>query len=166
MNFAAQRLVDPTTEMPESHSGTCCLVPRGNRAGRVSVVVMEQGSRWPGQVGDFDDVVALSHDDDDALVRRTREKLAALRAASHSVRLAVLACNAGYSESDLERRASLARPLLAAVAEASFGRLVLSADARASRSLRTELLELVSTLTRELGRGRPTVSVHFTEARP
>jgi hypothetical protein len=131
---------------------------------RVSLVVMERGSDWPGHVGGLDEVVALTHDDE-ALLECTCDKLAALRAASRSVRIAVLACNRSCGAAARERRASLARSLLAAVSEGTFGRLVLSVNARASAVLRAELLALVGALMPEMGRATATISVHFKETR-
>ncbi|HEY1697229.1 MAG TPA: hypothetical protein VGG39_33945 [Polyangiaceae bacterium] len=132
----------------------------------VSLVVMEKGSAWPGHVAAMQDVIAFSHDDG-GLLQRTQEKLATLRSNRHSVRLAVLACNEDFGANALTRRARVARALLAAVSQASLGRLVLSASSVASPTLRAELLTLAGELTGELGRATATISLRFTEqARP
>jgi hypothetical protein len=133
--------------------------------GDVSIVVMEKQSDWPGHVVPIEDVIAFSQDDL-GLLQRTQEKLAALRFASQSVRLAVLACNESCGRGATDRRARVARELLAAVSDARCGRLVLSARADASPSLREELLGLAGDLTHELGPASPTISLHFFTAAP
>jgi hypothetical protein len=127
----------------------------------VSLVVMEKGSDWPGQVAGVNDVVAFSQDDA-ALLRRTQEKLEALRSAATVVRLAVLACNGTYGGAVAIRRTGVARALLGAVSGASFGRLVLTASAFAQASLRAELLTLAGELTRGLGQSSASISLQFT----
>jgi hypothetical protein len=112
---------------------------------KVSLVIMEPGSDWPGHVGTTEELVAFAHDDDE-LLARTQERLATLRSSGRSIWLAVLACNVATGQVVRERRAALARALLSAVAPACFGRLVLSASASASHCLRGELLSLAGDL--------------------
>jgi len=131
----------------------------------VSLVVMEKGSDWPGHVAAIEDVVAVSQDDAGLLVR-TQEKVAALESSSRSVRLAVLTCNQTSGAEATRRRTLVARALLGAVSRATFGRLVLSASAFASPSLRRELLALAGDLTGALGRSSTTISLQFTNPRP
>jgi hypothetical protein len=127
-----------------------------------AMIVMELGSDWPGQVGDETNVV-LPGDGREDLLHKTEEKIEALRRGNHSVRVAVLACNAAVGAAAAAARTQLARVLFGTVTEALHGRLVLSASARATRQLREELLRLAGTLTEGLRGRRATVSVHFTE---
>jgi hypothetical protein len=128
----------------------------------VSLVVMERGSAWPGHVAEMQDVIAFGHDDG-GLLQRTQEKLASLSSSRHSVRLAVLACNEDHGLATMTRRARIARALLAAVTQATLGRLVLSSSSLASPALRAELLALAGELTGELGRATATISLRFLE---
>jgi hypothetical protein len=131
--------------------------------GVISLIVMEPGSAWPGHVGDSENVVAVG-ERDEPLLARIRLRLDSLRRHGEHVRVAVLACNEATDVVSVARRAELAHELLAAVAAANFGRLVLSAAERASVELRRELLSLAGALT-HTGRGRAaTVSVRFSEA--
>jgi len=125
---------------------------------RTAMIVMESGSDWPGQVGDSTNVVAFSHGDED-LLRRTQERLGALERRREGVRVAVLACNGATGEEAAGRR-PLAKTLLGAVTIR--GRLILSANGRASYQLRQELL----TLAEELRGRTAVVSLLFTEAPP
>jgi hypothetical protein len=125
---------------------------------------MERGSDWPGHVAALDDVVAFSQDDA-GLVQRTQEKLASLRSTQRTVRLAVLACNDASGAPTSGRRTRVARALLAAVSETSFGRLVLTASAYAPASLRAELLTRAGELPRALGQSSATISLQFTAPR-
>jgi hypothetical protein len=129
----------------------------------VSLVVMEKGSDWPGHIAAIEDVVAFSHDDL-GLLSRTKEKLAALRSTHRSVRLAVLACNDDSGGATRDRRANVARELLRAVSETGFGRLVLTASALASSSLRGELMSLAGELTHGMSQTSPVISLQFTTA--
>jgi hypothetical protein len=115
----------------------------------VSLVVMELGSEWPGHVGDAANLVAFSQDGE-KLLRRTHEKLDALRRSQHDVRVAVLACNEQMDGEGPCYRAQVAHALLGAVSGTSFGRLVLSASGRASLRLRQELLSLAGMLSEQL----------------
>jgi hypothetical protein len=122
---------------------------------------MEPGSAWPGHVRDSENIVAASHRDE-GLLQRTRRTLAALRGRGQQVRVAVLACSHATDVASLARRAQLAHELLAAVAVAGFGRLVLSSAEQASIPLRRELLSLAGVLSQEaLG---ATVRVMFNDA--
>ena len=113
---------------------------------KVSLVVMERGSDWPGHIGTTEELVAFAHDDAELLIR-TQQRLGTFLSTGRSIRLAVLACNATCGQVVRERRAAVARALMSAVAPVRFGRLVLSASGSASRSLREELLSLVGELT-------------------
>jgi hypothetical protein len=130
-----------------------------------AMIVMEPGSDWPGQIGDFTNLVAFSHGCED-LLQRTQEKLGVLRRSKQTVRVAVLACNAATGDAPAGRRAQLARTLLDAVASATCGRLILSARGRASHKLLGELLALAEALAQELRGTRATVSLRFTDAPP
>jgi hypothetical protein len=128
--------------------------------GTVSLIVMEQGSEWPGRVGDSENVVAVGHDGKGAL-QRTRWSVDSLRRHGHQVRVAVLACNEATDASSVACRAELAHELLAAVAAGGFGRLVLTATDHASMKLRGELLSLAGTLSDRLRGTSATISVKF-----
>src|SRR5258708_1219087 len=126
----------------------------------VSLVVMESGSEWPGHVGDSANLVAFSQVGD-KLLRRTQEKLDALRRGQQDVKVAVLACN-GQTDGDADGcRAQVARTLLAAVSGTTFGRLVLSASGSSSLRLRQELLSLTGALSEQLQGTTATVSLRF-----
>jgi hypothetical protein len=122
-----------------------------------TMVVMEPGSDWPGQIGDSMNVVA-GHKGDD-LLRRAQEKLGALWRNETRVRVAVLACNSATDRGAAVRRAQVAHTLLDAVSHSSFGRLILGASERASHPLRQELLALAHALTVGLGGSTPRVSL-------
>lgn len=129
----------------------------------VSLVVMEPGSEWPGHVGDSANLIAFSQHGE-KLLRRTQEKLDALRRGRRDVRVAVLACNAETDGGVEGWRAQVARALLGAVSDTAFGRLVLSVSERASLRLRQELFSLTGELGQELQGTTATVSLRFTEA--
>jgi hypothetical protein len=61
-----------------------------------------------------------------------------------------------------ERRLEVGRTLLAAVAGTQFGRLVLSADELASRSLREELFSLAAALGEQLRGTSTTIVLRFS----
>jgi hypothetical protein len=130
-----------------------------------AMVVMESGSDWPGQVDDSTHVVAFSQGPED-LLRRTHEKLDAIRRRERGALVAVLACSTATGGATAGSRAELARALLRAVRSASHGRLILSANRRASRDLRQELLELAGALSSELHGSSATICVRFTETPP
>ena len=115
-----------------------------------TMIVMEPGSDWPGHVGDSTHVVAFSHDSED-LLRRTEERLGALRRGNHGVHVAVLACNAATGSASAGRP-PLARTLLGAVSGTSHGRLVLFA--------------LTGALTEEIRGTTTMVSLKFTASEP
>jgi hypothetical protein len=127
-----------------------------------AMIVMEPGSEWPGQIGDFTNVVAFTHGCEE-LLRRTQEKLGLLQRHKQSVRVAVLACSADTDDMHAGLRAQLARSLLGAVAGTTCGRLVLSAGARAPRELLQALLALAETLAREVRGTSATVSLRVGE---
>jgi|HubBroStandDraft_2_1064218.scaffolds.fasta_scaffold99844_2 hypothetical protein len=127
-----------------------------------AMIVMELGSDWPGQVGDETNVV-LPGDGSEDLLHKTEEKLVALRRGNHSVRVAVLACNAAVGAAAAAARAQLARVLFGTVTDSLHGRLILSASARATLQLREELLRLAGALTEGLRGRRATVSVQFSQ---
>jgi hypothetical protein len=131
--------------------------------GIVSLIVMEPGSSWPGHVGDTENVVAAG-DDEEGLLPRTQHMVDALHARGQAVRVAVLACNDATDTASSGRRAEIARVLLAAVAPATFGRLVLCAGSGSSIRLRHELLSLTGTIIRELEGTTATVVLRFGEA--
>jgi hypothetical protein len=129
-----------------------------------ALVVMEPGSDWPGQIGDSMHVVALTHEGEDFL-QRTQAKLGTLRRSKTGVRVAVLACNSAAEDgAAVDRRAQVARTLLAALAGTTGGRLILSARGRASHQLRQELFELAGALNEESRGTTTTCSVRFAEA--
>ena len=117
--------------------------------GVVSLIVMEPGSEWPGHVRDSENVVATSYRDE-GLLLRTRRTLEALRQRGQNVRVAVLACSRATDVASVTGRARLAQELLAAVAAAGFGRLVLSSAEGASVPLRRELLTLAGALSQSV----------------
>ncbi len=127
---------------------------------KVSLVVMERGSDWPGHVGTTEELVAFAHDDAE-LLPRTQERLGTFLSTGRSIWLAVLACNAACGQVVRERRAAVARALMSAVAPVRFGRVVLSASGSASRLLREELLSLVGELTAAAPAPQVTISLHF-----
>ena len=126
-----------------------------------AMIVMEAGSEWPGQGGNRTNVVIPGEGSDD-LLQRTQAKLEALRREHQSVRVAVLACNTAVGAAAATARTQLARVLLATVTTGLRGRLILSANARATVQLRNELFRLVGALTEELRGKRATVSVRFS----
>jgi hypothetical protein len=128
-----------------------------------AMIVMEPGGDWPGQIGDSTNLVAFSQGGED-LLRKTQEKVDALRRGKQAVRVAVLACNPAAGGATALRRAQLARMLLGLVTSTTCGRLVLSASGRASRQLREELLRLAGELTEELRGATATISLRFADA--
>ncbi len=126
----------------------------------VSLIVMEPGSAWPGHVGDSENVIAVG-ERGDGMLRRIRSILDALRRRGEHVKVAVLSCNEATDLVSAARRAEIAHELLAAVAAVGFGRLVLSAEKRASVQVRRELMTLAGALTCTRGGGGATVSVRF-----
>jgi hypothetical protein len=126
----------------------------------VSLIVMERGSEWPGHVGNVGDLVAVG-EDDERLVSRTREGIAALRHRGQHVRVAFLACNGATDPQSSSRRFDIVTELLEAVNLARFGRLVLSTTENASLPVRSELLSLASSLGLRLGGTSVSVSVRF-----
>ena len=128
--------------------------------GKVSLIVVEQGSEWPGHVGDCENVVAVGYDKE-GLVQRTRQGLDLLQRRGHYLRVAVLACNEATDLASVARRAEVAHELLTAVTAVGFGRLLLSASDRASMQLRGELLSLAGALRQRLRGSSATVSVRF-----
>ena len=125
-----------------------------------SVVVMEPGSDWPGQVGDSTTLVAFCQEGEE-LLRRTQARLRALAEHHQSVRIAVLACNGETEGLTASLRERIAQLLLGAVASTTRGRLVVSASGGASHRLRTQLFALVGDLTRALQGSTVTVSLRF-----
>jgi hypothetical protein len=126
----------------------------------VSLVVMEPGSRWPGDTWNPGNVVAIGPAPD-GLVRRTRQELDSLRRHGQRVGVAVLACNGASDLASTVRRAELVDELLTAVAAVASGHLVLAAADDVSTQLRREMLSLAEASSQKL-RGRSiTVSVKF-----
>jgi hypothetical protein len=108
-------------------------------------------------------VIALSPGRDD-LLRRTGERLDALRRSKQCVRIAALACSASTNGSDTAVRARLARMLLGSVSSEGSGQLILCASGWARHDdLRQELLTLAGALTAELHGATTTVSLRFTD---
>jgi glutamate racemase len=126
----------------------------------VSLIVMEQGSEWPGHVGDSDDVVATGSSSE-TLLAKIQLVFLALRRRNQQVRVAVLACNAATDAESAARRAAVARELLGLVATVGCGRLVLSAAERSSTQLRRELLSLVGVLSDGLRGSSATLWLRF-----
>jgi hypothetical protein len=128
--------------------------------GFVSFIVMEPGSQWPGHVGSAENLVVVGvREDNEELPLVVRAKLDTVRRRGESVRVGVLACNGATDETSKSRRVRVARELLAAVACAGFGRLVLTTGSRASSALRHDLLELCE----QLRGSSAIVSVRFPE---
>ncbi len=125
-----------------------------------SVVVMEPGSDWPGQVGDDSTLVAFCQEGDE-LVRRTQARLTDLADHKQCVRVAVLACNDETGDLTAGRRARLARLLLGSVIHVARGRLILSASHHASHRLREHLLALAGALSEALHGSSASVSLRF-----
>jgi hypothetical protein len=138
-------------------------VPEDIHMPTVSLIVMEPGSEWPGHLGDHSNLVAFSQNGE-RLLQRTQEELLALRRGQQNVRVAVLACNGTTDGGADGYRAKIARTLLAAVKDTTFGRLVLSASGGASLRLRQELFALAGTLSEQLRGTTATVSLRFPEA--
>jgi hypothetical protein len=129
----------------------------------VSLVVMEAGSDWPGQIGDSTSLVAICQGDGD-LFCIARARLGALATRRQNVRVAVLACNADSDGAVAERRGRLAHLMLGAVVATTCGRLVLSANRCASHDLRAELFSLAGALTEEIRGTTATVALRFEGA--
>jgi hypothetical protein len=130
----------------------------------IAFVVMEPGSEWPGHVGESETLVALRSGQD--MVQCTRDRLAVLRRQREEVRVAVLACNGATDAASADRRAHVARELLASVSRTFRGRLVLTASAwRASSLFRHHMLTLAGTLTDHLPGTSATVTLRFTDPR-
>jgi hypothetical protein len=126
----------------------------------VTLIVMEPGSEWPGQVGDVGDIMAIGNDEE-GLGQRTQHRLALLEERGRRVRVAVLACNEATDPASVARRAEVAEALLTVVASVGSGRLVLSGPNRASARQRREILCLAGDLSQRV-RGKPaTVLVRF-----
>jgi hypothetical protein len=128
--------------------------------GTAALIVVEQGSEWPGHVVDCENVVAVGYDKE-GLLQRARQGLESLRRRGHYLRVAVLACNDATDLVSVAHRAEVAHELLTAVSAAGFGRLLLSARDRASMQLRGELLSLSGVLRQKLQGSPATVSVRF-----
>jgi hypothetical protein len=127
-----------------------------------SLVVMEPGSEWPGQVGDSMNVVSAPRCDD--LLLLTRAKLLALERSKQHLHIAVLAVNSVVDAPAALRRAEVARLLLGSVTRCACGRIVLCASHEAEDELREQLLTLTGALTKDLWGTTATVSLRFTEA--
>ncbi len=128
--------------------------------GLVSIVVIERGGKWPGQVGDSEppEVVGGA---EQVLAESVRTRINALQRAGQRIRIAVLACSEALNPAAREARAELAHQLLSTVATQPFGRLVLSAPDDAPPSLRIELMTLVATLSERLTGTTATVTLRF-----
>jgi hypothetical protein len=133
---------------------------RGVEMDKVALIVVEQGSEWPGNVGDCENVVAVGYDKEGPL-QRTRQGLDSLRRRGHYLRVAVLACNEATDLASAACRAEVAHELLTAVSAVGFGRLLLSATKHASMQLRSELRSLAGALRQRLRGSSATVSVRF-----
>ncbi len=126
----------------------------------VALVVVESGSDWPPFVhGDADDVVALSQSNVDLDSGALQRACGRAQHSQTAVRLAVLACGGEVDDASIHRRAVTADRLLAAVAHATGGQLVLSARHGASTALRLGLIGLASTLSDTTSANLATVSV-------
>jgi hypothetical protein len=129
----------------------------------VSLIVMEQGSAWPGRVAESENVVTV-HDDKEVLLQRTLQKVESLRRRGQHLRVAVLACNTDADHASVARRAVVANALLRAVAAVGFGRLFLSTAGGASVRLRREILALADALSQTFAGTAATVTVRFGDA--
>ncbi len=125
-----------------------------------SLVVMEPGSDWPGQVDDSATLVALCQEEEE-LLRNTQARLTFFAEHDQRLSVAVLACNGQTEGNAAERRARLARVLLEAVANTTCGRLIVSASSAASHALREQLFALVEALTAALRGTTASVSLRF-----
>jgi hypothetical protein len=128
--------------------------------GKVALIVVEQGSEWPGHVVNCENVVAVGADQE-GLLQRTRQGLDSLRRRGHYLRVAMLACNEATDLASVAHRAEVAHELLTAVSAVGFGRLLLSATDHASIRVRDELLSLAGVLRQRLLGSAATVSVRF-----
>jgi hypothetical protein len=127
----------------------------------VSIIVMEKGSEWPGQVGECQSLLAVGACDEHETLQRTRERLEWLRHHDHQVRVAVLACSEATDPASAARRAAVAHELFGVVRATVSGRLVLAGTDHASMQARRELLGLAGALSDRLGGTSATVSVRF-----
>jgi hypothetical protein len=127
--------------------------------GKVALIVVEQGSEWPGHVGDCENVVAVGYDKE-GLLQETRQGLDLLRGRGY-LRVAVLARKEATDLASVACRAEVAHELLTAVSAVGFGGLLLSAMDHASMQLRGEILSLAGALRRRLRGSSATVSVKF-----
>lgn len=127
---------------------------------KVSLIVVEQGSEWPGHVEDCENVLVVGCDEE-GLLQRTRQGLDSLRRRGHYLRVAVLACNEATDTASAAHRAEVANELLTALSAVGFGRHLLTARDRASMQLRRELLSLSDALHKRLKGSSATVSVKF-----
>jgi hypothetical protein len=161
--LVASNTMAPADTPPQAKALTCFAheVAEDINMPMVSLVVMEPGSEWPGHLGDHSNVVAFTQKRE-KLLQRTQEELDTLRRSQQSVRVAVLACNGATDGGDDGYRAQIARTLLAAVKDTSFGRLVLSGGE--SPRLRQELFALAGTLSEQLRGTTATMSLRFSEA--
>ncbi len=133
--------------------------------GMVSLIVMENGSEWPGRFGEFDNLVAVGGFGEQSLVERARRRLELLQRRGQQVRIAVLACSDAADAASNGCREELAGELLDAVAVDPFGWFVLTSPGHASMHLRREILGLAGVLSEKLdGKRGATVSVRFGNA--
>jgi hypothetical protein len=150
----------------------------------VALVVMEPGSEWPAWIVSHDvDVVAVrdgqvdhgdprdlravtgANDADESPLdpaRVVRERLSRFRS---PVGLAVLACNAEEDAGGMNRRAAIARALLASVRESDQGQLIIHTAGRSSAGLRRQLVGLTALLRDDLAANPASVSLRFGWAR-
>jgi hypothetical protein len=126
----------------------------------VSLLVMEQGSRWPSRSLQSPNVVAVA---DEALAESSLGPLASIERRCGRVRTAILACNASVGTASRARRAKLGAALLGAVGAVG-GRVVLHAGEAGSRQLQTDLLALADALSARLRGTSTTIHVHFANA--
>ncbi len=131
----------------------------------VTLIVMEPGSEWPGHVGDSETTVVVGGDDE-GLLERARQRLDSIRKAGQRVRLALLTCNGTRDTRSVARRSEVAQELFAAVAEAGFGRLVMTTSKQATMGQRCELLALAGDLSHGPRCTTTTVSVRFGSDHP
>jgi hypothetical protein len=127
----------------------------------VGLIVMEEGSEWPGQVGGSANVLVFVQNDG-LFLERMQQRLEALESQGQRVRVAVLACNGAMDRDACERRRFVGRALLAVVARAGFGRLVLTAHGGSSPHFPEELLSLTDTLRAGVNGARVMVSLRVS----
>jgi len=139
--------------------------PSGPRPG-TALVVMERGSHWPARCHRGLELVAIQQDEDeceDALLRRTCERIQGIEARGGTILRAVLSCNDDMVSRTLDGRILIARALFASVLRGKRGRLHLVAQK--SAALRFAVLAIAETLAAEIVGTPARISARFVGAR-